>query len=189
MKRAILAFVGAEAYGRLNDRAKPQISAEDLTNPGISKTLKFIFEPEENKHSKQSNFRGIRQQNGESFSEYGNRSRREAVHANFSDSQLEERLIQEFIERLSFRLVVQNLPMKAEGDENFVPLEYVSNLAATIMMVQKATASSPGSPEPTEDIVIHKLHKGPQETYSEVLNEGRSKQSFKFATKLSERLR
>ena len=159
-KSAILAFVGAEAYGRLNDRAKPQKSAKDLSYDEITKTLKLIFEPKKNKYSERSNFRRIRQQSGESFSEYENRLRHGAIHCKFADGQLEERLIEQFIEGLSNRQVVQNLLMKAESDENFKTLEYVSNLAATILMVQKASASSSGSTPAAEEIVIHKLHAG-----------------------------
>ena len=61
---------------------------------------------------------------------------------------------------LSNRHVVQNLLMKAENDENFNTLEYVWNLADTILMVQKASTSSFGSTPTTEEIVIHELHAG-----------------------------
>lgn len=137
-KQAILAFVGADGFSRLTDRVRPEREVKDVQYADIVNILTTIYEQKKNKWSARSQFRKLRQFTGESLSDYENRLRHASIECQFSTDQLQERLIEQFIEGMENKSIVQNILMRGEGDSSFKTLAEVSAIAASVMSAQSA---------------------------------------------------
>ncbi|XP_018494305.1 uncharacterized protein LOC108863982 [Galendromus occidentalis] len=138
-KCALIAYMGADAFRKINDKVFPDRKIDDLSYEEIVSTLKSVFEPHLNKWSARGRFRELRQEAGESLLGFEGRLRKSSIECVWDQRNLQENLSEQFIRGLADVRAKQFVLMKSEKMEKF---SEIFDLADSFFKVQKATAAS-----------------------------------------------